>query len=101
MAATASASRRVPGSAVSDLTKIDYSDSTPYVEFTYNRLGKIATVMDAVGERAFAYTADLLLDTELPEQLLAHAGPVRRLVRLQLGLIRAPELADGNASTVD
>ena len=34
---------------------------------------------------------DLLLDAELLQQLLAHVAAVRRAVRLQLRLIRAPE----------
>ena len=39
----------------SDLTGIDYSDTTPDVGFTYNRLGQQLTVSDAVGSRTFGY----------------------------------------------
>ena len=40
-----------------ELTGVTYSDGTPALAYTYNRLGKIATVADAVGTRTFAYNA--------------------------------------------
>ena len=43
--------------ATGNLTKVDYSDDTPDITYTYNRLGKLATVQDAAGTRAFAYNA--------------------------------------------
>jgi len=46
------------------MTSINYSDSTPDVTFTYNRLGRQATVVDAVGTRTFAYNSALQLSTE-------------------------------------
>ena len=43
--------------ATGALTKVDYSDDTPDITYTYNRLGKLATVQDAAGTRVFAYNA--------------------------------------------
>lgn len=47
------------------LIGIDYSDSTPDITYTYNRLGKISTVTDATGVRNFTYnnTFDLINET--------------------------------------
>ena len=47
-----------------ELLTVDYSDSTPDVTYTYNRLGQQKTVADAVGTRTFAYNAALQPDTE-------------------------------------
>ena len=47
-----------------DLTGIAYSDSTPAVGFTYNRLGQQKTVADAVGSRTFGYNSTLQLTSE-------------------------------------
>lgn len=48
-----------------ELTDIEYSDTTPNVGFTYDRLGRQATVTDAVGSRIFTYNpATLQLETE-------------------------------------
>ena len=49
-----------------DLTKVDYSDSTPDVTYTWDRLVRLATVSDAFGSRTFHYndTTDLSLDYE-------------------------------------
>ena len=49
--------------AVGDRTGIDYSGSTPDVAFTYDRLGRIATVVDAAGTRTMTYTDDGQPDT--------------------------------------
>ena len=38
-----------------EFLKADYSDSTPDIERTYNRIGDLATVIDAAGTRTFAY----------------------------------------------
>ncbi|MDD5678390.1 MAG: hypothetical protein PHW60_10435 [Kiritimatiellae bacterium] len=46
-----------------DLTGIDYSDSTPDVSFTYDRLGRQKTADSSVSAHTFAYNG-LLLDTE-------------------------------------
>jgi RHS repeat-associated protein len=51
--------------ATGELTGIDYSDSTPDVVFTYNRLGQQNTVADVVGTRTFAYNAALQLSGEV------------------------------------
>jgi YD repeat-containing protein len=40
-----------------ELTAIDYSDDTPDIAFTYDRLGRQHTVTDAAGTRTFAYNA--------------------------------------------
>ena len=52
-----------------DMLGTTYSDSTPAVGFTYDRLGRQATVTDAAGTRALAYSVtDLQLDSEgLPD----------------------------------
>jgi RHS repeat-associated protein len=50
--------------ATGELTSIDYSDSTPDVAFTYDRLGRQDTVTDAVGARNFAYNDKLQLESE-------------------------------------
>ena len=47
-----------------DLTGIAYSDSTPAVGFTYNRLGQETSVSDALGNRIFSYNNHLQLSTE-------------------------------------
>ncbi|MGD9162620.1 MAG: hypothetical protein PVG39_29710 [Desulfobacteraceae bacterium] len=48
-----------------ELTDIDYSDATPDVGFTYDRLGRETTITDAVGSRTFAYNpTNLQLETE-------------------------------------
>lgn len=54
----------VSGDATGELQKIDYSDGTPDVTFTYARFGGLATVADAAGTRTFAYRGDLKVDTE-------------------------------------
>ena len=50
--------------ATAELTSIDYSDATPDITFTYDRLGRQQTITDAVGTRTFAYNAQLQLETE-------------------------------------
>lgn len=47
-----------------ELTTVDYSDSTPDITYTYNRLGQQKTVTDAVGTRTFAYNDALQPLTE-------------------------------------
>lgn len=48
-----------------EMTAIDYSDgTTPNVDFTYNRIGGLATVADAVGERTFTLNSTLQVMTE-------------------------------------
>ena len=42
-----------------ELTGIDYSDSTPDITYSYNRVGKLAQVTDVVGTRTFAYNATM------------------------------------------
>ena len=47
-----------------DMTGIDYSDSTPDVTFTVDRLGRQKTASSSVSSHTFAYNAQLQLDTE-------------------------------------
>jgi len=48
-----------------ELLTIDYSDTTPDITFTYDRLGRQKIVIDAAGTRTFAYKSDTLqLDSE-------------------------------------
>ena len=47
-----------------ELLTIDYSDTTPDIAFTYDRLGRLKTVTDAVGNRTFDYNAGLQPETE-------------------------------------
>jgi len=46
-----------------DLSAIDYSDSTPDISFTYDRLGRQKTASSSISDHTFAYNG-LLLDTE-------------------------------------
>jgi RHS repeat-associated protein len=46
--------------ATGELTSINYSDATPDVTFTYDRLGRPATVADIAGTRTFGYSATTL-----------------------------------------
>ena len=47
-----------------EMLTTDYSDSTPDLAFTYDRMGRQKTVTDAVGTRAFTYNSNLQLDSE-------------------------------------
>ncbi|MEZ5276502.1 MAG: RHS repeat-associated core domain-containing protein [Opitutaceae bacterium] len=57
-----------------ELKKVDYSGTiTPDVEYTYNRAGQTATVLDALGTRSFTYNAALRLTKEvLPNGFLGN-----------------------------
>ena len=44
-------------------TKIDYSDTTPDVTFSYDKFGRVATVTDAVGTHTMTYNANNQLAT--------------------------------------
>jgi RHS repeat-associated protein len=50
--------------SLNQLTNISYSDSTPTVGFTYDRLGRQITITDGTGTRAFAYNDALQLAAE-------------------------------------
>ncbi len=50
--------------ATGQLQKIDYSDSTPDITYTYNRLGMAAAIQDAAGTRNFNYDEHLALISE-------------------------------------
>jgi RHS repeat-associated protein len=46
------------------MTNIAYSDGTPSVSFTYDRLGRQVAITDATGSRTFTYNAALQLAAE-------------------------------------
>ena len=46
------------------LTSITYTDATPDIAFTYDRLGRVKTVTDALGTRTFTYDEKLQLESE-------------------------------------
>ncbi len=50
--------------SLGQLTKISYSDNTPAVTFTYNRLGQQVTIADGAGTRLFSYTDAFQLASE-------------------------------------
>ncbi|HDZ62365.1 MAG TPA: RHS repeat-associated core domain-containing protein, partial [Nitrospirae bacterium] len=47
-----------------ELTGIDYSDATPDITFTYDRLGRQKTITDAVGTHTFVYNNSLQPESE-------------------------------------
>jgi RHS repeat-associated protein len=49
---------------LSQLTNISYSDNTPAVGFTFDRLGRQTTITDGQGTRAFSYNDALQLAAE-------------------------------------
>ncbi|MFO0838802.1 MAG: RHS repeat-associated core domain-containing protein [Phycisphaerae bacterium] len=51
-------------SQTGELTSVNYSDSTPDVTRTYDRLGRLASVDDAVGHREFTFDLTLQPDLE-------------------------------------
>ena len=53
--------------ALGQLVAIDYSDSTPDVAFTYDRLGRQLTVTDVLGTRTNVYDALNLLEERHPD----------------------------------
>jgi len=50
--------------ATGELLSTTYSDATPAVTHTFNRLGRLTTVIDGTGSRTYAYTAHGQLATE-------------------------------------
>jgi YD repeat-containing protein len=64
-----------------ELTRIDYSGSTPDVSFTYDRLGRQATVTDGNGACSFAYDAQLQLASETRVSTLCHPPSTNVLTR--------------------
>ena len=53
--------------ALGQLTNINYSDATPDVAFTYDRLGRQKTVTDGTGTRTNVYDALALLEEQMPD----------------------------------
>ncbi len=87
--------------ATGDLTSIDYNDSTPDLTYTYDRLGRAATVTDVSGTRTFNYNLSGTLELkseDLPSFFgsrrisypIAVAGFVGRPTGLQLGSAASP-----------
>jgi RHS repeat-associated protein len=85
-------------------TGISYSDSTPGLTYTFNRLGQNATVVDVTGTRTFIYnlTGTLELSSEdLPAYFgtrritypVATSGVIGRSTGLQLGTSGSPTAA--------
>ncbi len=69
------------------LTLTDYSDATPDVTRSYDRLGRLASVTDAIGTRTFQYVAGkLLLDSEtLPPAFITGTAATLQLTRSYQG----------------
>lgn len=53
--------------ALGQLVAIAYSDSTPDIAYTYDRLGRQLTVTDVLGTRTNEYSATSLLAEHLPD----------------------------------
>ncbi len=53
--------------ALGQLTAIDYSDSTPDVAFTYDRLGRQLTITDVLGIRTNLFSPTALLEERHPD----------------------------------
>ena len=53
--------------ALGQLVAIDYSDSTPDVAFTYDRLGRQLTVTDGLGIRTNLFSPTALLEERHPD----------------------------------
>lgn len=66
-----------------DLEVINYSDATPSVTHTFDRLGRVATTTDASGERRHLYQADRLTGEQYLSGPLADYGTNRQLDSLQ------------------
>ncbi|MCW5549918.1 MAG: RHS repeat-associated core domain-containing protein [Opitutaceae bacterium] len=62
--------------ATGELTDVTYSDSTPALAYTYNRLGQTATVADYTGTRTFTYNLGGTLELQR-EDLPAFFGSRR------------------------
>ena len=54
--------------AFGQFVAIDYSDDTPDVAFTYDRLGRQLTITDVLGTRTNVYSPTDLLEERHPEQ---------------------------------
>lgn len=57
-------------SSTAEQTGIDYSDSTPDLTYTYNRMGQTGTVTDVTGTRTFSYNATGTFATLLDREIL-------------------------------
>jgi YD repeat-containing protein len=60
--------------ASGDLTGTSYSDGTPAVSNTYDRRGRLATVVDGSGSRSFTYTAS----GQVAEDTITYTGEPAR-----------------------
>lgn len=78
------------GLGTGELTTVDYSDDTPDVTTTYDRLGRAATVIDAAGTRTFAYdpAALRLAGEALPAAFYADRVLTRTYETVGVGLLQ-------------
>lgn len=65
-------------STTGELLTVDYSGTTPDLTYTYNRLGKVATVVDATGTRTLNYNLGGALQ-QLSEDLPSYFGANTRI----------------------
>ena len=68
--------------ALGQLAAIDYSDSTPDVAFTYDRLGRQLTVTDVLGTRTNVYFPTDLLEERHPDGSVSSAPNGQKRDRL-------------------
>ena len=78
-----------------EMVGIDYSDATPSISFTHDRLGRQKTVTDAQGSRTFNYDAATL---SLTNEVLIADGVTNVLTRTQDSLGRAASISLFSAS---
>ncbi|MBP5787366.1 MAG: RHS repeat protein, partial [Kiritimatiellae bacterium] len=73
--------------ALGQLLSITYSDSTPDVAYTYDRLGRPLTITDVLGTRTNEYSATSLLAEHLPDgtTLARSYDPFGREAGISLG----------------
>jgi YD repeat-containing protein len=69
-----------------EMIGIDYSDSTPDITFSYDRLGRQVTVTDAQGVRTFGYDPDTL---QLTNEVIVSSGVTNIITRAQDSLGRS------------
>lgn len=76
-----------------ELLRIDYSDSTPDLVFTYNRLGQQKTITDALGTRTFTYNEARQLQSESIEAINGNESYTTMITRTYTaeGIIGRPK----------
>ena len=79
--------------ATSELLRISYDDNTPDITYTYNRMGQLSSVQDAVGMRHFLYNDTFApiketitgLYTKELERTYTNTGMKGRILSLNIG----------------